>query len=206
MTTSISSLHPGDDLRHYRIERRIGAGGMGIVYEARHSTLDYGVAIKEFAIPSPTNAEDTNARKLHQAALDAFIAEAKVLITLDHDDIPAGGADIPKVYDLFQENGSWYLVMEYISGKTLEDILAERGAPIEVDEAVRWGDAILRTLTFLHQQTPPVIHRDLKPGNLKLNTQGRIVILDFGVAKSGSAITREKHTSSTSQFVSFYRR
>lgn len=204
MTTPISSLRPGDDLRHYRIERRIGAGGMGIVYEARHSTLDYGVAIKEFAIPSPTNEADTNARKLHQAALDAFIAEAKVLITLDHDDIPAGGADIPKVYDLFQENGSWFLVMEYISGKTLEDILAEREGPIEVDEGVRWGDAILRTLTFLHQQTPPVIHRDLKPGNLKLNEQGRIVILDFGVAKSGSVITREQRTSSTSQFVSFF--
>ncbi len=204
MTSSISTLRPGDDLRHYQIVRLIGAGGMGIVYEARHHTLDYRVAIKEFAIPSPANEEDTNARKLHQAALDAFIAEARVLITLDHDDIPAGGADIPKVYDLFQENGAWFLIMEYVSGKTLELLLAERGAPVEVEEGVRWGDAILRTLTFLHQQQPPVIHRDLKPGNLILNEQGRVVILDFGVAKSGSVITREQRTSSTSQFVSFF--
>lgn len=204
MTIPTPSLHPGDDLRHYRIEQQIGAGGMGIVYEARHITLDYRVAIKEFAIPSPTNEEDTQARKLHQAALDAFIAEARVLITLDHDDIPAGGADIPKVYDLFQEAGAWFLVMEYIGGKTLDLILEEQGGPIPVEDGVRWGDSILRTLTFLHNQNPPVIHRDIKPGNLKLNEQGRVVILDFGVAKSGSAIIREQRTASTSQFVSFF--
>ncbi len=204
MTTFTSSLRPGDDLRHYRIERQIGAGGMGIVYEARHHTLDYRVAIKAFAFPSPTTAEDTNARNLHQAALDAFIAEARVLITLDHDDIPAGGADIPKVYDLFQENGSWFLVMEFISGQTLEQILIERGGTVPVEEVVKWGESILKTLTFLHQQQPPVIHRDIKPGNLKLNEQGRMVILDFGIAKSGSIIARDQRTSSTSQFVSFH--
>lgn len=204
MTISSSSLRPGDDLRHYRIEQQIGAGGMGIVYEARHHTLDYRVAIKEFAFPSPTSEEDTKARALHQAALDAFIAEARVLITLDHDDIPAGGADIPKVYDLFQEKGSWFLVMEFISGKTLDLILEERGGAVSVEEGVQWGESILKTLTFLHRQEPPVIHRDIKPGNLKLNEQGRIVILDFGVAKSGSMIAREQRTSSTSQFVSFH--
>jgi serine/threonine protein kinase len=204
MSIPSPSLQPGDDLRHYRIERQIGAGGMGVVYEARHRTLDYRLAIKEFAIPTPTNEEDTQARKLHQAALDALFAEARVLITLEHHDIPAGGADIPKVYDLFQEAGAWFLVMEYIGGKTLDLLLEEQDGPIPVEEGVRWGDSILRTLTFLHNQNPPVIHRDLKPGNLKLNEQGRVVILDFGVAKSGSAIVREQRTSSTSQFVSFF--
>ena len=150
----------------YRVTRPLGRGGMGAVYEAFDLRLSRTVAVKE------TFAESAD-------LLRAFQREARLLANLRH---PA----LPNILDHFVEGDGQFLVMEYIAGHDLAQMLARRGTPFPVPDVLRWADELLAVVEYLHDHRPPVIHRDIKPANLKLGPEGQIILLDFGLAK-GSA-------------------
>ena len=146
----------------FLIEEQIGRGGMGAVYVAIDQKFGSRVAIKERAYEDAELAE-------------AFEREARLLNTLHHP-------ILPHVSDYFSENGRYFLVMEYIEGEDLSEVLKREGA-FPVEEVMRWSLELLDGLDYLHSQDPPIIHRDIKPHNLKLTSRGNVVLLDFGLAK-----------------------
>src|SRR5215212_7178406 len=147
----------------YRIVRQLGKGGMGAVYEAVDERLHRTVALKE-------TLADTEELKR------AFEREARLLANLRH---PV----LPKVIDHFTEDDGQFLVMEFIPGSDLGELLSRRARPFSPAEVAAWADQLLDALDYLHTFEPPIIHRDIKPANLKLTAQGKIVLLDFGLAK-----------------------
>lgn len=156
----------------YQILKPIGRGGMGAVYLASDQRLGSTVALKETLFDDPV-------------LLSAFKREARLLASLKHE-------ALPKVTDHFADGEGHFLVMEFIVGDDLEDMLKKRDIPFQVDEALGWATQLLDALDYLHSQNPPVIHRDIKPQNLKLTSRNRIVLLDFGLAKgaaSGMSVT-----------------
>lgn len=170
-------IAPGTVLQNrYLVERRVGEGGMGAVYVATDQRFGSTVALKE------TFFDDPNLRK-------AFEREARLLNRLRH---PA----LPRVSDHFNEGEGQFLVMEYIHGEDLSAMLKERGSPFAVARVLAWADQLLDALDYLHTQEPPVIHRDIKPQNLKLAARDQIVLLDFGLAKGSVVQTRVTATGS----------
>jgi serine/threonine protein kinase len=170
-------IAPGTVLQNrYLVERQIGEGGMGAVYVATDRRFGSTVALKE------TFFTDANLRK-------AFEREAKLLNHLRH---PA----LPRVSDHFTEDEGQFLVMEYIAGEDLSALLKERGSPFPVQVVLAWADQLLDALEYLHGQTPPVVHRDIKPQNLKLAARNQVVLLDFGLAKGAPMQTRVTATGS----------
>src|SRR5882672_6346634 len=147
----------------YRIIRLLGQGGMGAVYEAMDARLDTTVALKE------TLFADERLRK-------QFEREARLLARMHH---PA----LPRVSDHFAEGQGQFLVMQYIPGDDLSQMIARKRGPFPADQVLTWGDQLLDALDYLHTQDPQIIHRDIKPQNLKLTGRGQIVLLDFGLAK-----------------------
>lgn len=166
-----------DDLLHgrYRIQRKIGKGGMGQVYKASDERLKTAVAVKE-ALVSDTRL------------LFAFEEEALRLARLRHP-------GLPNVIDHFVEGNGHYLVMEYIEGDDLRQRLRDKKGPFEVAEVLEWADQLLGILEYLHAQMPPVIHRDIKPHNLKLMPDGTLILLDFGLSKGGLAFDARSDSS-----------
>lgn len=154
----------------YRVVRLIAKGGQGAVYEAIDERLRCKVALKE------------NIHKGEQVR-GAFEREARLLARLFH---PA----LPKVTDQFEESDNQFLVMEYVSGDSLAEMIERKNIVFSVDDVLTWADQLLEVLDYLHTQEPPIIHRDIAPKNLKLTERGQIVLLDFGLAKdeSGSII------------------
>ncbi|MDX6531285.1 MAG: eukaryotic-like serine/threonine-protein kinase [Blastocatellia bacterium] len=152
---------------------------MGAVYEALDERLDTTVALKE------TLFTDERLRK-------QFEREARLLARMHH---PA----LPRVSDHFNEADGQFLVMQYIAGEDLFAMLAERNGPFPQDEVLLWADQLCDALDYLHTQDPQIIHRDIKPQNLKLTARGQIVLLDFGLAK-GSAGQMSVVTTSASIF------
>src|SRR5262245_45479114 len=161
----------------YRIVGPIGRGGMGAVYEAVDQRLGNRVALKQ------TIAEGPQAER-------AFEREAQLLAELRH---PA----LPVVSDFFSDEPGQFLVMQFIPGRNLSELLKERGQPFSVPEVLNWADQVLRALEYLHRQEPPVVHRDIKPANVKLTGEGEIVLLDFGLAKGATS----KDTTTTAASV-----
>ncbi|HEX8843096.1 MAG TPA: peptidylprolyl isomerase [Pyrinomonadaceae bacterium] len=147
----------------YLIVRPIGQGGMGAVYLAEDRRLGNMVALKE------TLFTDELLRK-------AFEREARLLASLHH---PA----LPRVIDHFSEGAGQFLVMGFIPGEDLAEMLEKRGRAFPVEDVLIWADQLLDALDYLHTQEPPVIHRDIKPPNVKLMSRGQIILLDFGLAK-----------------------
>ena len=163
----------------YRIVRQLGQGGMGAVYEAVDERLDTVVALKE------TLFTDEKLRK-------QFEREARLLARMHH---PA----LPRVSDHFNEADGQFLVMQYIAGEDLSAMLAQRNGPFPQEEVLTWADQLCDALDYLHTQDPQIIHRDIKPQNLKLTARGQIVLLDFGLAK-GSVGQMSVVTTSASIF------
>src|ERR671927_24145 len=163
----------------YRIVRQLGQGGMGAVYEAIDQRLDTTVALKE------TLFSDERLRK-------QFEREARLLARMHH---PA----LPRVSDHFNEGEGQFLVMQYVAGEDLSEMLAARNAPFPESEVARWADQLCDALDYLHTQDPQIIHRDIKPQNLKLTARGQIILLDFGLAK-GQAGEISRVTTSASIF------
>ncbi|MGI8544937.1 MAG: serine/threonine protein kinase [Aridibacter sp.] len=170
-------LTQGETLRgRYKIIRRLGQGGMGAVYEAHDNVFDTSVALKE-VILDLSSAHNTLAQEMAQ---HAFEREAKLLAKINHE-------TIPHVKDYFTEAESQFLVMELVDGDDLAKLLQERGSPFDVDTLIGWTDKLLEALDYLHSQNPPIIHRDIKPQNLKLTTRKKIKLLDFGIAKGSES-------------------
>ncbi len=151
----------------YLVQHQIGQGGMGAVYVATDQRFGSTVALKE------TFFDDPNLRK-------AFEREARLLNHLRH---PA----LPRVSDHFTEEQGQFIVMEYIAGDDLAEKLKERGGAFPLSEVLNWADQLLDALDYLHTQEPSIIHRDIKPQNLKLTPRKHIVLLDFGLAKGALA-------------------
>ncbi len=135
----------------YLIVRLLGQGGMGAVYQATDQRLGHTIALKQ---PFFTD----------EMMLKAFEREARLLASLRH---PA----LPKVSDHFTESNGQFLVMEYITGNDLMTMLEKRGGPFDADQVIEWGEQLLGALAYLHNQHPPIIHRDIKPQNLKITDQ-----------------------------------
>lgn len=159
----------------YQIVRLLAQGGMGAVYEARDQRLGNIVALKE------TFFADEQMRH-------AFHREASLLATLRHQ-------ALPRVIDHFNEGNGQFLVMEFIRGDDLAKILELHNRPLPPLDVLQWGDQLLGALEYLHAQQTPIIHRDIKPQNLKLNERGEVILLDFGLAK-GRAGDAEKSSLS----------
>lgn len=156
------SIQPGDILRErYRIEGQLGKGGMGTVFLAHDLTLNIQVAVKENLNINPESNRQ-------------FRREAHLLAALRHP-------NLPRVTDHFILEDRQYLVMDYIEGVDLHERMAKQRP--SVDELLGWADAIADALIFLHTRHPPIIHRDIKPANLKLQNDGNVVLVDFGIAK-----------------------
>ena len=152
----------GKRLSHYRIEEKIGAGGMGVVYRAHDEQLDRDVAIK--VLPSRSLADETTQKRFRREALS--------LARLNHPNVAT-------VHEFGTQDGIDFLVTEYISGIALDARLA--AGPLPVAEVFRLGLQMAQGLAAAHQQG--IVHRDLKPGNLRLTRDGRLKILDFGLAQ-----------------------
>jgi predicted Ser/Thr protein kinase len=171
-------IAPGTVLQNrYAVERQIGAGGMGAVYVATDRRFGSTVALKE------TFFDDATLRK-------AFEREARLLNRLRHH-------ALPRVSDHFEEAEGQFLVMEYIPGEDLSQMLKARaGAGFPARQVLGWADQLLDALDYLHTQEPSVIHRDIKPQNLKLTARDQVVLLDFGLAKGAPLQTRVTNTAS----------
>lgn len=146
----------------YRVVRHLAGGGMGHVYEAVDERFHSTVALKQMTLSGV-------------AAERAFQREAQILNHLRH-------RALPRVTDYFSEDTGQFLVMDYIPGKDLGDLLAEHDQPFLVADVLTWLDELLDALSYLHSQD--VIHRDIKPQNLKLDTDNHLILLDFGIAKN----------------------
>src|ERR1041385_5143710 len=167
------SLTPGSKLGPYEIQSQLGAGGMGEVYRARDSRLERTVAIKVLPDHFSQNAE------LKQR----FEREARTISSLNHPNICA-------LYDIGNQDGTDYIVMEYLEGETMAQRL-EKGA-LSPEQALRYGIEITEALAKAHRQG--IIHRDLKPGNIMLTKSGA-KLLDFGLAKLQDTKTGEQPES-----------
>jgi serine/threonine protein kinase len=163
----------------YLIVHMIGKGGMGEVYLAVDQRLGSAVALKRTVF---TDDETLRA---------AFEREAKILGRLRH---PV----LPKVSDHFTENGDQFLVMEHISGDDLAKRLEATGKPFPLSWVMFWADQLLDALTYMHSHEPPIIHRDIKPQNLKLTDDNHIVLLDFGLSKDSQAVASDQPMVSAS--------
>ncbi len=153
----------GHTLSHYRIEKKIGEGGMGVVYRARDPRLGRDVAIK--VLPDEFAHDDER--------LARFEREAKVLASLNHPNIAA-------IYGLEQADGRRFLVLELVEGQTLAERLHKGTVPVE--EALEVCHQIAEGLEAAHEKG--IIHRDLKPSNVKVTPEGKVKVLDFGLARA----------------------
>ncbi len=158
------SLGQGNLLHNrYRIVETLGRGGMGAVYRAVDESLGVDVAVKENLFTT-----DDYARQ--------FRMEAVIMANMRHP-------NLPRVTDHFvlEEQGQ-YLVMDYIEGDDLRQRIEKQGV-LNESEAIRIGAAVCDALTYLHSRKPPILHRDIKLGNIKLTPDGNVVLVDFGLAK-----------------------
>lgn len=149
----------------YLIVQLIGKGGMGEVYLAVDQRLGSAVALKRTFFSDDEQLGS------------AFEREARTLARLRH-------AVLPKVSDHFTENDTQYLVMEHISGDDLSKRLETTRKPFPLSWVLFWADQLLDALAYLHSHEPPIVHRDIKPQNLKLTNENHIILLDFGLAKN----------------------
>jgi len=153
----------------YRIVRKLGRGGMGAVYEAVDQRLGITVALKETLSAEPSMRKQ-------------FEHEARLLASLQH-------SALPRVTDHFVEGNRAFLVMQFIAGTDLARIIAQQPGPFPRDQVIAWADQLLDALIYLHSHDRQVIHRDIKPHNLKLAAGGQIALLDFGLARADPADT-----------------
>ena len=167
----------GQGLGHYRISEKIGEGGTSRVYRGRDERLGREVAIK---VLPPNTLSDESAR-------ERFRKEAVVLSQLNH-------ANIETIYDFDSQDGTDFIVTEYIAGEDLDERLVS--GPIPEKDIVCWGVQLAEGLAAAHEQN--IVHRDLKPSNLRITTDGRLKILDFGIAKPAARLFSEDSTASSS--------
>ena len=155
----------------YRILARIGEGGFGTVYKARDQRK-YGklVAIKEINMATLSAQEKIE-------VTDSYNREITLLSNLKHK-------NLPRIYDHFTDPEHWYIVMDYIEGQTLEDLLARSPkGRLSIEQTTTITHALCDVLSYLHNQHPAIIFRDVKPGNIMLTFWGHLYLIDFGIAR-----------------------
>src|SRR5205814_9268546 len=152
----------GQALGHYRIEAKLGEGGMGVVYRAFDTHLDRPVAIKILRADAITSPE----RKRR------FLQEAKAASALNHP-------NIIHIYDISSSEGTDFIAMEFVPGKTLEQLIGRNGLGVRdtLNYSIQIADALARA------HAAGIVHRDLKPANVIVGEDGRVKLLDFGLAK-----------------------
>jgi len=168
----------------YLIVHLIGKGGMGEVYLAVDQRLGSAVALKRTFFAGD------------ETLGNAFEREARILARMRH---PV----LPKVSDHFGEGEEQFLVMEHISGDDLSRRLEASQKPFPVSWVLFWADQLLDALSYLHSHEPPIIHRDIKPQNLKLTDENHIILLDFGLSKSSTGQTNITDSGSTGSVVGY---
>jgi eukaryotic-like serine/threonine-protein kinase len=161
----------GQAFSHYRIQEKLGEGGMGVVYRAEDSLLNRPVAVK--ALPAGATSDPERRQR--------FLHEARTASSLNHPNIVT-------IHDICQFEGADLIVMEYVPGRTLSEVIGNKG--LRFDEAVKVALQIADALAAAHRAG--IVHRDLKPGNVVISDQGRVKVLDFGLAKLMSGISRDR--------------
>lgn len=151
----------------YELLKEVGRGASSRVYLARDIRLNKNWAVKRFLKEGLFNGYDFQSK---------LLVEAELMKNLDH---PA----LPRIVDIIEENDAWYIVMDYVEGETMKSYLSTYG-PCDQKQAVSWGLEILSVLTYLHSQDPPVIYRDMKPGNIIVQPSGSLKVIDFGIART----------------------
>lgn len=162
-------LEPGRELRSgtIKVNRQLAFGGFAAIYLAEDS-INGTVVLKESVVPASQSEE------IRQKASELFAREALLLRGLDHP-------GIARVFDYFVEDDRSYIVMEHIDGLNLRQVVAQQGR--QPDQLViGWAMAVAEILAYLHDQSPPVVHRDVTPDNLVLTNLGRIKLIDFGAS------------------------
>lgn len=167
-STIFSPKQSGDflDDNKYRVVRKLAGKALSAVYLARDNVNQERVVIKEYVLPSTAQHRER--------MLEIFEREYTILSTLKHP-------RIAQMKEMFKELDARYLVMEFVDGKDLRSIVERKGARNE-KTVLRWALAITESMIFLHEQSPPVIHRDLTPDNLMEDSNGSIKLIDFGAA------------------------
>jgi predicted Ser/Thr protein kinase len=176
----------------YRIEKQLAVGGFGAVYAATDlKASNRPVAIKDMICADPQE---------FAIRLNFFRREAEILRSL------AGVSIVPRVYDLIEQGQTAHLVMELIRGQDLLKLMESSGnRPFAVDLVVEWAKSICDVLTLMHTQSPPLIHRDLKPDNIMLMEDGRsIKMIDFGTARDLGRTQKEKLAAKTRVYTEGY--
>ena len=179
----------------YKIISMLGRGGFGITYLAEQTMLDGKVAIKEFFFKEYCNRDEETShvtiptegnREIVERFKAKFIKEARTIFKLNHP-------NIVRIFDIFEENGTAYYVMDYIEGESLNEMVKRRGA-IPDAEAIGYIKEVGSALTYIHGKN--INHLDIKPGNLmKRRDNSKIQVIDFGVAKQYDAATSEGTTT-----------
>ncbi|MBL7198554.1 MAG: serine/threonine protein kinase [Anaerolineae bacterium] len=155
----------------YQVLRLLGKGGMSSVYLVRDRRISgQYLAAKEMSDATIATTEE------RKQAIDAFQQEAQLLARLEH-------ANLPRVTEFLSQGDRHYLLMDCIDGETLQDLLAQRAAPFAEAEVLGWAGQLCSVLSYLHTRHPPVIFCDLKPGNIMLGRDGRLKLIDFGIAR-----------------------
>lgn len=160
--------------QRYLITGLVGRGGMSAVYRARDTRSTRAganyVALKEMSQRNLSDAELIE-------ATERFQQESRLLSSLSHP-------NLPRIYDAFSEDERYYLVMDFIDGKTLLQLLKEAGGrPLPVPLVLKYAIQLCAVLIYLHQQRPPIIFRDLKPANVMATANGHVFLIDFGIAR-----------------------
>lgn len=170
------TLTPDTVLRdRYRIVELVGRGGMGATYRAEDLRLQGRFCAVKEALPDPDASPD----ELNQSR-EQFYQEASTLARLDHP-------NLPKVSDYFSANDRDYLVMDFVPGHDLKEMLStalSEGHPLAERQVLAWADQLCDALAYMHTQDPPVLHRDIKPSNIKITPAGRVKLVDFGLVKT----------------------
>lgn len=173
----MSAVHTSDTIlrQRYRLTNIVGKGGMGQVYRAEDLRLPGRLCAIKSLPPDPSATPE-----MREQAHNQFLKEASILAQLDHP-------NLPKVSDFFSSGDHDYLVMDYVPGRDLQQVLEEEtqasGRLLDEETVLIWADQIIDALAYLHRQVPPVLHRDIKPSNIKLTPDQRIKLVDFGLVK-----------------------
>ena len=179
LRSALRLYNPGTLVRHYRIGQIIGWGGFGAVYKAEDARQPGSrVALKESLDPS---------------GMTSFQAEFAALQQHPHPHLPRYEA-------MFVEQGNGYLVMEFIPGQNLEEVLKSEPGPLPEAQVLSFAVQLCEVLGYLHRQSPPIIHRDIKPANIRLTPSGRVKLVDFGLFKQGTDTTQSSRRGLTTEY------
>jgi serine/threonine protein kinase len=199
MNTHFKELQAGATLQNgtYVIERTIGAGGFGITYAVKHTRLHVAYAIKEFFINGYC-VRDMRDKTVQLQGIDPsmyekyrqkFMEEAQTLARLDHP-------NVVRVMDVFTENNTAYMVMPFVEGFTLQQVV-ERHGTLSYDTAVNYIAQVAEAIGYVHQKN--ILHRDIKPDNIIITPDNKAVLIDFGSAREFVHDKTQSHTSILTQ-------